>query len=303
MIVQYSVPDGQRFLPIALGPHVTMIHVGRHDGRYVYEPTYQWLRSPEEGLRFHRLMHEDDVYDGPLDLARFGQAVVGPLSDDQKWLVNLLSYHHTRPSGVASADASAEQVSMATPTHEPATLGSYAALSTDIEVSLLAELGQAVTRGAELVSHGQQSPTAEPAHDAHAALPVPLTAPHTPETAVASPFGAPNSSSFRSSSRQPAGTVIACAPHTVTDTLKEAAVSTSMVAAGLIGGAIAGEMAGGDLAVASLGPIAEPLGQALGRNVGRILGGATAATAIRCSSRRRSTSSVRFHFDIPIQDA
>ena len=158
------------------------------------------------GLRFHRSMREDDVYDGPLDLARFGQAVVGPLSDDQKWLVNPLSYDPTRPSGVASADASAEQVSMATPTHEPATLGSYAALPTDIEVSLLAELGQAVTRGAELVSHGQQSPTAEPAHDAHAALPVPLTAPHTPETAVASPFGAPNSSSFRSSSRQPAGT-------------------------------------------------------------------------------------------------
>ena len=196
VIVQYSVPDGQRFLPITLGPHVTMIHVGRHDGKHVYEPTNQWLRSPEEGLRFHRSMREDDVYDGPLDLARFGQAVVGPLSDDQKWLVNPLSYDPTRPSGVASADASAEQVSMATPTHEPATLGSYAALPTDIEVSLLAELGQAVTRGAESVSHGQQSPTAEPAHDAHAALPVPLTAPHTPETAVASPFGAPNFYSF-----------------------------------------------------------------------------------------------------------
>ena len=48
VIVQYTVPDGQRFLPITLGPHVTMIHVGRHDGKHVYEPTNQWLRSPEE---------------------------------------------------------------------------------------------------------------------------------------------------------------------------------------------------------------------------------------------------------------
>ena len=141
VIVQYSVPDGQRFLPIALGPHVTMIHVGRHDGKHVYEPTNQWLRSPEEGLRFHRSMREDDVYDGPLDLARFGQAVVGPLSDDQKWLVNPLSYDPTRPSGVASADASAEQVSMATPIRDPATLGGYTALPTDIDMSLLADLG------------------------------------------------------------------------------------------------------------------------------------------------------------------
>ena len=77
--IHYSVPEGQRFLPIFLGPCVTMVNVGRHNDDYVYEPVNTWLQSTEEGLRFHRSMNDDDVYEGPLDMATFGRPVVGPL--------------------------------------------------------------------------------------------------------------------------------------------------------------------------------------------------------------------------------
>ena len=43
-------------------------------------------------------MTKDDVYDGILDVARFGAPVVGPVSDDKLWLVNPLSYDPTRPT-------------------------------------------------------------------------------------------------------------------------------------------------------------------------------------------------------------
>ena len=66
------------------------------------------------------------------------------------------------------------------------------------------------------------------------------------------------------------------------------------VAVGTIGGASAGENIGGDMATSALGPIAQPFGQAIGRNVGTVVGGAAGAAVIRCSSRRRSSSAVRF---------
>ena len=77
--------------------------------------------------------------------------------------------------------------------------------------------------------------------------------------------------------------------------------SSAIVAAGAIGGASAGEIFGGDLALSSLGPIAQPLGQDLGRSLGRVIGGAVGATAVRCASRSRASSQVRFAPDVPLQ--
>ena len=91
------MPAGQRFLPIALGSTVTMVYIGKDNEKFVYEPVNHWLKSSEDGLRYHRSMDVSDVYDGPLDLAPFGKPVSGPLSDDKLWLVNPLSYDPTRP--------------------------------------------------------------------------------------------------------------------------------------------------------------------------------------------------------------
>ena len=74
-----------------------MVHIGSHDGMMVYEPINTWLRSPEDGLRYHRSMNVEDVYEGPLEMATFGKAVVGPISDDAKRLVNPIGYDSTRP--------------------------------------------------------------------------------------------------------------------------------------------------------------------------------------------------------------
>ena len=61
VVVHYAVPEGQRYLPITLNNAVTMSHIGRHNGDYVYEPISTWLQSPGDGLRYHRSMNEDDV--------------------------------------------------------------------------------------------------------------------------------------------------------------------------------------------------------------------------------------------------
>ena len=97
VVVHYTVPEGQRYLPITLNHMVTMIFIGKHGEDFVYEPINNWLQSPEEGLRYHRTMDVNDVYDGCLDMATFGRRVVGPISEDNKWLVNPLVYDPTRP--------------------------------------------------------------------------------------------------------------------------------------------------------------------------------------------------------------
>ena len=96
LVVHYTVPPGTRYLPTSIGHTVTMIHIGQHDDAHVYEPINTWLQSPEDGLRYHRSMNEDDVHNGPLDLATFGRPVVGLISDDRRWLINPLSYDPTR---------------------------------------------------------------------------------------------------------------------------------------------------------------------------------------------------------------
>ena len=98
VVVHYAVPEGQHYLPIAMNNAITMIYIGQHDDQYVYEPINDYLQSPEDGLRYHRSMNVDDMYEGCLDLATFGKPVVGARSDDQQWLVNPMSYDPTRPS-------------------------------------------------------------------------------------------------------------------------------------------------------------------------------------------------------------
>ena len=85
---------------MTLNNTVTMIHIGSHDGLMVYEPINTWLRSPEDGPRYHRSMYVEDVCEGPLEMATSGKAVVGPISDDAKWLVNPIGYDPTRPPPV-----------------------------------------------------------------------------------------------------------------------------------------------------------------------------------------------------------
>ena len=77
VIVHYSAPAGQRYSPISQGQTVTMIHIGGDNDSDAYEPTNAFLRSAEDGLRYHRSMNEADVYEGPLDMATFGKPACG----------------------------------------------------------------------------------------------------------------------------------------------------------------------------------------------------------------------------------
>ena len=105
-----------------------------------------------------------------------------------------------------------------------------------------------------------------------------------------------------SRSARPNATASASLVSFVAETSEDVAVTTACAVKGAYGGALAGEMLGGDLALQHLGPIAEPFGQGVGRNIGRILGGAAGAAVIRCPSRSsRSTSRVRFSPEIRAQ--
>ena len=146
-------------------------------------------------------MNDHDVYEGPLDMATFGRPVRGPLSDDKRWLVNPLIYDPTRPLPLKNEEQQGEthmvsQRSLRTPSSDPVPLGDYAAAATatstsDVDLGLLAGLGQAVSRGAaELPS--RQWISGDKHHDEHTAQPVPSTAPQTPETAMVSSFTSPH---------------------------------------------------------------------------------------------------------------
>ena len=86
------MPEGQRYIPIVLNDLVTMIHLGEHDGDYVFEQTNMLLNSPEDGLRYYRSMSAKDMHDGPLDFAPFGRPVVGPPSSDLQTLVSMMVF-------------------------------------------------------------------------------------------------------------------------------------------------------------------------------------------------------------------
>ena len=165
--------------------------------------------------------------------------------------------------------------SLATPKNEARVLGEYTAATTtsDIDISLMAELGSAVTRGAAEASASRHPPWQTAALPGHADIAIPQTAPHTPHSGLSTALP-------------------------LQDAIVEGAVTAVVATAAAIGGAAAGELLGGDLAASHIGTIAEPLGQYVGRNVGRIAGGALGAASIRCqsrsASRKRSSSQVRF---------
>ena len=320
VIVHYTVPAGTRFLPLHLGEKVTMLHIGQHDNYHVFEPINDYLKSNEEGLRYHRTMNERDVYEGPLDIAKFGRPVSGALSEDQRWLVNPLTYDPTRPTALKDhGEIQTGQLiplSMDTPHDDPQRLGDYARASTtttsDVDIGLLGELGLAVTRGANLVAEDPhihwQAPTGrseEPGHHEHAARPVPPTAPHTPETAMAHAIASPMIHGGLSMHSE-AATAYTSTLGSAAEAGLELCATTASAAVGAYGGSIAGEMIGGDLAVAHLGSFAEPVGQGIGRHLGTLVGGAVGAAAIRCSSRSatraRTSSQVRFAPEIQLQD-
>ena len=188
IIVQYTAPAGQRYLPIFLGDAVTMVRIGSHGAFGVFEPTNRFLRSTEEGLRYHRSVNERDIYDGPLDMARFGRPVTGTVSLDSQWLVSPLAYDSTRPvivptqSGeICMAHVEAPVISMSSPYGDPTPLGDYTAQTTtpttDVEISMLAELGAAVTRGADDIRASHRPSSLSSAHVRHSQQPVPDTAP------------------------------------------------------------------------------------------------------------------------------
>ena len=102
-------------------------------------------------------MNESDVYEGPLDMAKFGRPVSGLLSAGATWLVNPLSYDRTRLTSshtVNHGEAQPTPISLDTPTGEPRPLGDYVApttITSDVDICLLADLGRVVSRGAENV--------------------------------------------------------------------------------------------------------------------------------------------------------
>ena len=104
-----------------------MLHIGSHNELMVYEPINTWLRSPEDGLRYHRSMDVEDVCAGPLEMATFGKAVVGAVGGDSKWLVNPIGYDPSRPPPVDDeqkgeslrSSTRATSSSVSTPVGEP----------------------------------------------------------------------------------------------------------------------------------------------------------------------------------------
>jgi hypothetical protein len=293
-------------------------------------------------------MNVDDVYGGPLDMATFGRPVAGPLSEDQQWLVNPLSYDPTRPPPTPIMDEdhhgethlAADQYGLSTPIGDAEQLGAYALTTTtksDVDISLLAELGQAVTRGSaqvnmpvarsradqreirpgeiqagEVHQRWRQPTAADTAQcERIVSTAVPSTTPHTPESAIVPAVASPNMPPLNQGSRSAshdAAAAIADTCATIAEAGTDVALSAIMATAGTYGGGLAGAQIGGDIAVANLGPLAEPFGQAIGRNLGRLAGGTSVVAAIRCTSRSgvrsscsRSSSQVRFAPDIPLR--
>jgi hypothetical protein len=95
IVVHYSVPAGQAFLPINLDETVTMIQIGDHYGQGVFEPINTYLRSNEEGLRFYRSMSPNDPHDGLLGVAPWHVAAVGGTSEGKNLLFATVKYDPT----------------------------------------------------------------------------------------------------------------------------------------------------------------------------------------------------------------
>ena len=163
--------------------------------------------------------------------------------------MNPLVYDPTRPPPLQDQTGEIPEDrhnSLATPSNEPRTLGDHTrdSAAADFEIGMMAELGAAITRGASEVRAQSQDPTSAAPH---AAQPVPSTSPPTPELA-----------SLPSPIPLATWTPTLSTTGNLAETGLELAVTSVTAAAGAIGGASAGELIGGDLAVSSLGPVALP---------------------------------------------
>jgi hypothetical protein len=300
VIVNYQVPIGSKFVPIMINECVTMIQVGSLNGSNIWEPINTFLRSPEEGLRYHRTMDVSDPFKGPLDILPWGTPVQGAVSDDQRWMID--------PGTVPEKTDETHMpyhYSIASPSDPQHQWETHAASSSqDIDLELLAQLGTAVTRGAQGIPSAVE-------RGRIAARPLP------PSTVGSvSPYHSPTVQ-FRSSpysqlvSETTVGTVYVHHQPSLIERAaeagKEAIVTTVTATAGALAGAALGDIVGGDVATSHLGAIAEPLGQFAGRHIGRVIGGTLGASAIRCSSRsasrKRSPSQVRFAVEPPHRPA
>jgi hypothetical protein len=151
---------------------VTMLQVGEHYGQGVFEPINTYLRSSEDGLRFYRSMNATDPYDGPLDVAPWHVAVVGEEPDDTNWLIGPVRYDptalplhregaqpKTHPSGGDALNSGPGNFDLVTPTGAATPLGAHTASTPqDIDLGLLSELAQAVTRGVGDLHSPQRAP-------------------------------------------------------------------------------------------------------------------------------------------------
>ena len=295
--IYYSTPSGQRYLPIVLYESVTMIKIGDHNGQQVYEPVNYNLRSPEDGLRYHKSMDYNDVYHGPLEVAPWNRPVVGRISADESWIINPSAYDPTCPAGGTQQSTQIEDTLVptfhyASPTGEPEALGTHSDQAEDVEISLLAAVGAAISRGARDVAE----------------LPVPSTTANTPNSSINEDDQEDRKVADESMRRnscyiQPIQHMPGPAQPTLIERAsqagKEALVTVVCTAAAAHGGASAGETIGGDLATSTIGAFAQPIGAAAGRQLGTVVGGVLGATTMRCASRsasrgRRTSSVVRF---------
>ena len=139
VIVNYQVPIGSKYIPIMINEAVTMIQVGALNGAGLWEPINTFLRSPEDGLRYFKSQDVNDPFKGPLDILPWGTPVQGALSDDQKWMID--------PELVA--DVEDEKMpyhyNISSPQHGEI----HSTGAQDIDLDLLSQLGDAVTRGAQ----------------------------------------------------------------------------------------------------------------------------------------------------------
>ena len=88
VIVNYQVPEGSKFIPIMINECVTMIQVGSLKGSGIWEPINTFLRSPEDGLRYHKSMDITDPFKGPRDVLPWGTPVQGEISEDKRWMID-----------------------------------------------------------------------------------------------------------------------------------------------------------------------------------------------------------------------
>ena len=69
-----------------------MSKIGEYNGYQVYSPCNTFLKSTENGLRYHKSMDYNDLYPSPSCFATWNWPVIGRVSADKSWLTNPVPY-------------------------------------------------------------------------------------------------------------------------------------------------------------------------------------------------------------------